>query len=527
MICNEYNANNYINLYNLSLQKQKFENCIVSSVYWIPILDPSLKSKQQQIKFLQKFPWFEHLTLIPTRNPLICNSSAGKPISVWYSHPVKTNLLGVPRYFGLSAFGLPDRDIRNEGQHFSSDITFQGTLKDLQVNIVNETIAQLESPWHGATIIADCGIGKTAMALYISVHFKRKIAIVCPGEILIDQWKESIQKFCKRIVSNTNVSSVTKASEATKATKASEASENVTAMPTISKLQGTDTFDKARKEYLAPSSQADIMLCSIDTLATGNVPREILSPYGFLIVDEMHHLAASSLVHIVPMFPAKWTLGLTATPKRSDGLEYALYWLMGPVSSIYQRIPEITGLRETVDINYTPFKDGLQKEIVYYNGTLGFSSMIRELTEDPTRNKFLKTILSWCLLHRKRIIAVTAMVAHAHELGKMFENESVAIMAGPTVQRDLAKEAKLVLATYSLLEEGYDDPSLDTLVLLTPRSNIQQTIGRIERDCPGKMKPLVIDIVDTFSLFPNMYYKRKKFYSTRGFRITSEFQFHE
>ena len=86
--------------------------------------------------------------------------------------------------------------------------------------------------------------------------------------------------------------------------------------------------------------------------------------------------------------------------------------------------------------------------------------------------------------------------------------------------RQNAKSARITIATYSLLEEGYDDPSLDTLILATPRSNIQQTIGRIERDHPDKDKPVVFDFVDTFSLFPNMYWKRNKFYGTRGFKIS-------
>jgi superfamily II DNA or RNA helicase len=55
----------------------------------------------------------------------------------------------------------------------------------------------------------------------------------------------------------------------------------------------------------------------------------------------MHHLAAASLVHVVPQFRSKYTLGLTATPKRSDGLEQVLYWLMGPVACVYQRVPEL------------------------------------------------------------------------------------------------------------------------------------------------------------------------------------------
>ncbi len=95
-------------------------------------------------------------------------------------------------------------------------------------------------------------------------------------------------------------------------------------------------------------------------------------------------------------------------------------------------------------------------------------------------------------------------------------------MAGKYQERTKALDpnTRLVFATYSLLEEGYDDPNLDTLLMVTPRSRIQQTIGRIERTAAGKLQPWVIDITDSFSVFPNMFWKRKTFYTSRGFQIT-------
>jgi superfamily II DNA or RNA helicase len=95
-------------------------------------------------------------------------------------------------------------------------------------------------------------------------------------------------------------------------------------------------------------------------------------------------------------------------------------------------------------------------------------------------------------------------------------------MCGKNVESGKAKDpkTKIVFATYSLLEEGYDDCDLDTLLLATPRSKIQQTVGRIERTKEGKLRPLVIDVVDSFSAYPSMYYKRLTFYKSRGFLIS-------
>ena len=69
------------------------------------------------------------------------------------------------------------------------------------------------------------------------------------------------------------------------------------------------------------------------------------------------------------------------------------------------------------------------------------------------------------------------------------------------------------------MEEGYDDPTLDTLVLALPRSKIQQVIGRCERYHEGKLNPLIIDIVDSHFFFKGMYRKRQKFYTEREFNF--------
>ena len=86
----------------------------------------------------------------------------------------------------------------------------------------------------------------------------------------------------------------------------------------------------------------------------------------------------------------------------------------------------------------------------------------------------------------------------------------------------VSNETKILIATYGMLEEGFDDPAIDTLILCTPRSRVQQTIGRAERTAPGKLKPQVYDIVDDNQVFQAMWKKRCEFYKTRGFLISKE-----
>ena len=67
---------------------------------------------------------------------------------------------------------------------------------------------------------------------------------------------------------------------------------------------------------------------------------------------------------------------------------------------------------------------------------------------------------------------------------------------------------------------GLDIPTLDTVILASPKSDIQQSVGRILRETPGKKNaPLVIDVVDSWGFMPSIFYKRKRVYKEGGFLI--------
>jgi superfamily II DNA or RNA helicase len=69
--------------------------------------------------------------------------------------------------------------------------------------------------------------------------------------------------------------------------------------------------------------------------------------------------------------------------------------------------------------------------------------------------------------------------------------------------------------------EGLDIPSLNTLLFASPISDIEQSIGRILRSKPEDriITPLVIDIVDDFSIFTTRFNKRLTFYKKKNYQI--------
>jgi len=453
--------------------------------------------------WIDKKTWHEFLKKQLTLRPVCVPGQFASPIKVFYNHSNRNDIVGIPRFLGLSMFGPPLQDYRTQGL-FHDFHKYKGPdlgLRELQVQAVTQTVTTLQE-WGGASILADCGFGKTRLALGLIQTLKVRTLILCNRSVLMQQWKDVIESMTQW---------------------------------SISWLQGKNSLQtNCLKQALgALDFTSTVCIGSIETLLE-MTNSEFFKSFGLVIVDEAHHIAAATLVHALPMLPCKYVVGLSATPDRRDGLEYALYWLLGPTSFVYQRLPSVTNVVHSVEVlKYSPPLGTKNMEKMYSNGQLAFAEMMNSIAEDTLRNTFLVEIIQKLIKNeRKKIIVVSALVNHCKFLHDAIQTQleteqevkvSMCLMAGKFQNPSMAKDksTRVVFATYSLLEEGYDDPALDTLVLCTPRSRIQQTIGRIERSHEGKLRPLVVDIVDEFSFYPNMFRKRQAFYKSRGFLIHS------
>lgn len=474
----------------------------LGGVYWVS-KEAVMRASRGHV-VLDKFQSFaEGLVLEPKTTP----GQWAPRVKAYYENKSRPDVIGLPRFFGLSMFGQPKQDIRSNGTAIESMIN-DVPLRDIQQRAVRQTLDTLKY-WGGAFVIADCGFGKTRVAVALTAAIGRKTLILCNREVLMLQWADVLAEL----------------------------------QPSwrVSWLQGSDSFVKpsvrvgtgaSARIFLGANEPADVTIGSIDTLVDANVPKELLQQFGLVVVDEAHHLAAATLVHALPLLPARNIVGLSATPDRRDGLEHAVYWLAGPVSFVYKRLPSITGIHGAVQVRKVMPRGCGQHEKMYSNGQMAFAEMTTALAEDPKRNRIIvEAIVAELAAGRRKIMVVSALVAHCVALRdavvKATSGSSAgaavttALMAGANVESVKAKSAdtRVVFATYMMLEEGYDDNRLDTLVLTTPRSRVQQTIGRVERTHEGKLTPLVIDITDPFSVYPNMWYKRQQFYKSRGFTI--------
>jgi superfamily II DNA or RNA helicase len=98
---------------------------------------------------------------------------------------------------------------------------------------------------------------------------------------------------------------------------------------------------------------------------------------------------------------------------------------------------------------------------------------------------------------------------------------SVGFYVGGMNESELKKSEKkqIILATFSMTQEGLDIPSLNAEFLITPKTDITQCVGRILRAKHAFFSPVIYDFVDIHDLFKRQWLKRKAFYKKNNYTI--------
>lgn len=284
---------------------------------------------------------------------------------------------------------------------------------------------------------------------------------------------------------------------------------------------------KKQLGYLATNRRASgiVDLAMVQSLAGRDDLEEVTERYGFVIVDECHHVPAITFERAVRQIPAKRWLGLTATPYRRDGLQAMMAMHCGPTR---YRMPEPSGAQL------------LQRELVLHETmhTSGPGEHIQEtfrrLVGDSARTSSICDDIAAAVAQGRNSLVLTRWTEHLESIVEELMGRGLA----PLVLRGgMAKKARKVIidqlaqpalasavlvATASLLGEGFDCPALDTVFLAFPikfRGSIVQYVGRIMRPTTGKTRVVVHDYVDTqVPVLARMYDERAKGYASLGFR---------
>lgn len=258
--------------------------------------------------------------------------------------------------------------------------------------------------------------------------------------------------------------------------------------------------------------------------------QEMFNYFGMVIFDEVHRLAAITFMRSCQLFPAKYRLGLSATPTRADKKDPVLYAHIGPILVVGTTVPmkaKILVKKTGWNIpKITRYIDGEPKTENMTHAPGRMMGVSKKQASDTARNQLIVDFVTQAYKSGRTIVIMSDLIdGHLvplfHLLAKNIPAEQIDYYIGgrKKVDLDIAKTKRVVLATYSMTSEGTDVPEWDTLVLATPRANIKQPLGRILRTMEGKKQPICLDLLDNNSIFSAFFSKREKQYFEVGAEI--------
>ncbi len=388
--------------------------------------------------------------------------------------------LYVPRYFGEEKYGILETKKIKDGDDIN--LSFNGELFDYQNNIVSKFVNHVNKNKSGGGLLdVEPGKGKTVMALAILCKLKKKVLIVVHKTFLMNQWEERIQQF----IPNARVG----------------------------KIQGP-TIDIENK---------DIVLGMLQSLCRPNYDSNLFDCFGLSIYDECHHLSAEVFSNCLNSIVTNYTLGLSGTMTRKDGLTKVFKWFLGPVIHKEHSKKDIPVLVKCV--RYKASDDEFNDVITDFRGQVLYSSMITKLCNYEYRSNFIINIVKYELEknYNQQIMILSQNKSLIFYLQENLEKNDidVGLYLGGMKENKLkeSEEKKIILATYSMASEGLDIKTLTTLIMATPKSDVCQSVGRILRQ--KHAKPMVIDIIDKHQIFKNQYKKRESYYKKQNYNIVN------
>lgn len=414
-----------------------------------------------------------------TIKPFVMGSPMNNDEKTFPAYRESGNKFYVPHYYGVENFGAPKQCKISEGNDI--DLDFAGKLRENQEIVVNTYIDHVNKVGFGGGLLElPCAYGKTVLSLSIISRLNKKTFIIVHKEFLMNQWIERIQQFLPKA--------------------------------RVGKIQGPiiDIDDK------------DIVIGMLQSLSMKEYPVSTFESFGLTIIDEVHHISSEVFSNSLFKLVTKYMLGLSATMNRKDGTTKVFKMFLGDVIFKGKRDEE----REVIvnAIKYEVDDDEFNEVKLDYRGNPAYSTMISKLCEYNRRTEFILKIVSDMLtVNPNQQIMILAqyknILKYLHDAIAHRNIATVGYYIGGMKEQALkaTEGKKIVIATYAMAAEALDIKTLTTLIMATPKTDIEQSVGRILRE--KHSSPVVVDIVDNHDLFQNQWRKRKTFYKKENYKI--------
>ena len=459
------------------------------------------------------------LTMMPR---IAAEYSAGiDPFPIFYESPARWY---VPRFWGIENCGPPDGDARGDGKPLRAELVFNKTLRAEQQPIVDAFMAGGSD----GLICVPCGYGKTFMAIWLACRLRRRFLVVVHQEFLMEQWRKELEGSVPGIrIGVIQQSKVQTGLMEPRELTVAEIKERL-------RVHGLKVSGGTRAELLArlrtvepaeEPAEYDCCICMLQTVASRDWPLDTFAGFGFTIFDECHHLGAEHFSRALMSIQTKHMLGLSATPERIDGLDNVFQWFIGPIR--YQiKVREADDSVEVRVLKFTSADPAYATEPTDCRGEVSRPILCNQLAEYAPRTKAICDELEPALREGRKLLVLSDRRSHLADFETEFKARgftSIGYYVGGmrAEARDESAAERIILATFALAAEGMNVRDLNTVALVTPKSRIEQAVGRIFRLKKEErtFAPVIYDIHDAHDCLQGQSRKRMAFYKQCAYRI--------
>jgi superfamily II DNA or RNA helicase len=321
--------------------------------------------------------------------------------------------------------------------------TFSGSLLPRQ-QAIEENALEIIHRTGSVLLCLHTGFGKTIFTIYLCSKLGMKTLILCHRTIIMQQWMEAIEKYlpgCKAVI----LSSKSK------------------------------SFDNA-----------DIVIAN--ALLIPKLDISMYSNFGTLVVDEVHTICTKQFSQALFMVTPKYLIGLSATPKRSDGMDVLLELYIGP---------EMINRPMKRHFHVYKYSTGFVPECEYtVQGKLNWNSVLVSQSSDHERNVLLCKLIWY--FGRRNILVLVKLKEHALVLKQMLKQIGEDVDVFMDNMKQVNYSCRVLIATFSKGGVGFDHPKLDMLIgAADVEENFMQYLGRVFRR--DDIQPIYIDLKDNMS----------------------------
>lgn len=302
----------------------------------------------------------------------------------------------------------------------------------------------------------------TAMSIYIATKIRLRTLILCHRVVLINQWKEAIQRFCP----------------------------NAT----------VQVLNTGQTEL---ASDTDFFL--VNAVNVPKYSRAFYKQIGCVIVDECHIIMADKMSRCMRYLLPRYVIGLSATPYRTDGLNALLDMYFGT-----QKIVRELHRKHHVYTVHTGFEPTIELNRM---GKIDWGVVLNSQADDVKRNEM---IINLILQHPDRVFLVLCKrLSQGRYLVQRLQEEKQDVTSLLGKQQEYEQKSRILVGSVGKCSVGFDHPRLNTMILAADvEQYFVQYLGRVFRT--QDTVPVIFDLVDDHSLMKKHYATRHQIYMDHG-----------